>query len=282
MRDLLHFEFRRLFRRTSLYICLGVVAAPLVMIMFLMGLTISEGEKIPYYTCMTTMVQYANLSILTVVFTSIFVCEDHARGTEKTIYSLGFSRNSLFFAKFLASATGAVLLYLAVMLFGFLSCLIFGSSPDNADINAFNINEVLSPSENHNIFLYALQQFFIIMALHAFYYMFAQLVQKTGIAIVLGIFVPGMVLTVVWMICGMFSSALHENEEAVRTLNRIVYVFAQYWLPSTMSTMVSFFSFIGGEGGGTNIPVSIIVNTGYVLLFGGLALLMTNKREIKG
>ena len=280
MRDLLHFEYRRLFRRASLYVCLGVIAAPLMMMMLILWLSKLEDTTISYYSCVSTAVRFANLSIMSVIFTSIFVCEDHSRGTEKTIYSLGFSRTKLFFSKFLASATGTALLYSVVMLFGFSAALFFGSPEKKDEAIYFSIDSLMAETEL-NIFLYAVQQFFVIMALHAFYYMFAELVKKTGVSIVLGVFIPGSVLMLAFIIFSILGNIFQDNEAVSKALMNIFFTFSKYWLPSNTASMVSLFSVLIGDQS-ADITISIIVNIGYIAVFGGLALLITSKKEIKG
>ena len=233
-----------------------------------------------YYSCMALMMQYANLSIMSVIFTSIFACEDHARGTEKTIFALGFSRTKIFFARFLASAVGTLLLYSVVMIFGFLASLCFGSEQQPTD-ELYTLDILSINREDPNIFLYALQQLFIIMALHAFYFMFAELVKKTGFSIVLGVFVPGMVLMLVGIAFIALGSLFHDNTALTETLENIFLTFSKYWLPSSTSSMIGFFTTLAGVKG-ADIFISMAVNTGYIILFGGLALLITNKKEIKG
>ena len=181
MYKLLKFEFRRLFLRVSLYICLGVIAVPVLSMFYITGSDYFSKDynyQITLFGVLQNMIRVANLTTLSVVFTSIFGCEDKARGTIKTIYSLGFPRFKLFLSKFLASATGEA-------------------------------------QEEPNIILFIIQQFFVIMGAHAFYYMISELIGKTGLAIVLSIFGPGLVSSFFGIITAIISSVAYKNEKLI-------------------------------------------------------------------
>ena len=92
MYKLLKFQFRRLFLRSSLYVCLGVIAVPVLFSFYgIASSTLSniQGADYSMFMIIRQMISVANLTTLVVIFTSIYGCEDSARGTIKTIYSLG-------------------------------------------------------------------------------------------------------------------------------------------------------------------------------------------------
>lgn len=278
MLKLLKFEYRRLFLRTSLYICLGVVALP-VMYMFYMIASVHFDDNSGIGYSMLSILQQsigiANLTTLVVIFTSIFGCEDKARGTVKTIYSLGYSRVKLFFAKFLASATAAAMMYGVVLLFGLICGILFGDeSASNSSIDSFR---ALQDNNEPDIVVYIIQQFLIIMAVHAFYYMIAELVQKTGVSIVLGIFGPGIISTAYGFITLILCAIFDGHDELVERFGEMYSTFLLYWLPTTLSSIAGVF----GSFNSIDYTISIIVNIGYVIVFGGLAMLITCKKQIK-
>ena len=279
MLKLLKFEYRRLFRRISLYVCLGIVAVPVLYVFYLIGTVYfdeNDVSRMSMFQILQQMISIANLNTLIVVFTSIFGCEDKARGTVKTIYSLGYSRYKIFFAKFAASATAAAMMYAVVLIFGLICGLLFAET-SYQDVSSEGILGRMEYAEEPNLVVYIIQQFMIIMGVHAFYYMIAELIQKTGVSIVLGIFAPGIVSSIYGVITFIMCNIAEGNSELVEKLGQAYSTFLMYWLPTTMSSVVGLF------GGMVKIDyvISIIVNIGYVMLFGGLGMLITCKKQIK-
>ena len=275
MHRLLKFEFRRLFLRVSLYVCLGIVAVPVLFMFYITGTEYFSKDynyQITLYSVLQSMISVATLTTLSVVFTSIFVCEDKARGTIKTIYSLGYPRYKLFLAKFLASASATAIMYALIILFGIICGLLF-SKPGNSSL--FDIMGEIQTEPD--IVLFIVQQFFVIMGAHAFYFMVAELIGKTGLGIVLGIFVPGLVSSFVGVLTAVISAAAHDNEKITEALSNGYITFLQYWLPSTLSSFTGLFT----GSGGVDLWISIAVNTGYIIAFGGLGMLITYKKQIK-
>ena len=223
MHRLLKFEFRRLFLRVSLYVCLGIVAVPVLFMFYITGTEYFSKDynyQITLYSVLQSMISVANLTTLSVVFTSIFVCEDKARGTIKTIYSLGYPRYKLFLAKFLASASATAIMYALIILFGIICGLLF-SKPGNSSL--FDIMGEIQTEPD--IVLFIVQQFFVIMGAHAFYFMVAELIGKTGLGIVLGIFVPGLVSSFVGVLTAVISAAAHDNEKIIILNGTVKYLF---------------------------------------------------------
>lgn len=275
MYKLLKFEFRRLFLRVSLYICLGVIAVPVLSMFYITGSDYFSKDynyQITLFGVLQNMIGVANLTTLSVVFTSIFGCEDKARGTIKTIYSLGFPRFKLFLSKFLASATATTIMYFLIVISGVVCGLLFSKEGQSSMLDIIG-----EAQEEPNIILFIIQQFFVIMGAHAFYYMISELIGKTGLAIVLSIFGPGLVSSFFGIITAIISSVAYKNEKLVETVSQMYFTFLQYWLPTTFS---SFSDMLTG-GSGVVLWISILVNTGYILLFGGLAMLITYKKQIK-
>ena len=275
MYKLLKFEFRRLFLRVSLYICLGVIAVPVLSMFYITGSDYFSKDynyQITLFGVLQNMIRVANLTTLSVVFTSIFGCEDKARGTIKTIYSLGFPRFKLFLSKFLASATATTIMYFLIVISGVVCGLLFSKEGQSSMLDIIG-----EAQEEPNIILFIIQQFFVIMGAHAFYYMISELIGKTGLAIVLSIFGPGLVSSFFGIITAIISSVAYKNEKLVETVSQMYFTFFFYCFPTTFS---SFSDMLTG-GSGVVLWISILVNTGYILLFGGLAMLITYKKQIK-
>lgn len=282
MRDLLRFEFRRLFLRTSLYVCIGVVLIP-VIFMFIITAATSNTDggnflffAVTNYQILSMMIGAGNLTTISIIFTSIFVCEDQARGTIKTIHSLGYSKFKLFFAKYIASASASVMMFLAVTFLGLICSQIYGKSYEEASHSGLFLS-LYSAENEPDIFIYIVQQLTVILAVHSFYFLVAQMVQKTGLSIVLGIFLPGLISGGVGIIATMLSSIVQDNQVLAEKIQEAYMTFMMYWLPTNTLSISSLLSLVGS----LIYPVSILVNIGYVIVFTGAAALVSYKKEIK-
>ncbi len=276
MYKLLKFQFRRLFLRSSLYVCLGVIAVPVLFSFYgIASSTLSniQGADYSMFMIIRQMISVANLTTLVVIFTSIYGCEDSARGTIKTIYSLGYPRYKIFLSKFIASSTAAIMMYGIVLLFSIICGLLFAKPVGSGNI----ISDFLGyGTEEPDVVLFCLQQCFIILGAHAFYFMMSELSRKTGISIVLGIFAPGLISSA-FGVAVMIAVGVIDDQKFSETAQNIFFTFSQYWLPTTLSSLTQLFT-------GTtsvNLWISILVNIGYVILFGGLSMLITYKKQIK-
>ena len=280
MRNLLKFHYRRLFLRSSLYICMGIIAVPLILIFFIISSYLFSSVKLSMNTVFSTMMSMANLSTLVIVFTSIFCCEDYSKGTAKTLYSAGYPRYLLFLSKFIVSTTAAAMMFGIVLIFSLLCGLIYGASWDTSDSLYSTFSSILgnTPKNEPDFVMTVLQQLFVIIGAHACYFMVAELLGKTGFTIVLCIFGPGVISTafmIITNICSIIFPGVNSSE-AADIASTIYMYFTAYWLPSGLG---SLYNLIGGS---ITVPwISIVVNTFYVLLFGGFALLITNKKQIK-
>ncbi len=282
MRDLLRFEFRRLFLRTSLYVCIGVVLIP-VIFMFIITAATSNTDggnflffAVTNYQILSMMIGAGNLTTISIIFTSIFVCEDQARGTIKTIHSLGYSKFKLFFAKYIASASASVMMFLAVTFLGLICSQIYGKSYEEASHSGLFLS-LYSAENEPDIYIYIVQQLTVILAVHSFYFLVAQMVQKTGLSIVLGIFLPGLISGGVGIIATMLSSIVQDNQVLAEKIQEAYMTFMMYWLPTNTLSISSLLSLVGS----LIYPVSILVNIGYVIVFTGAAALVSYKKEIK-
>lgn len=289
MLNLLQFEFRRLFRKTSFYVCLAITV---LLVLYALGavaqryLNVEQysSSLIPIRPTMIVTLNYslkiANLSVMAGVFSALYICEDKARGTIKNIYSLGYSRTHLFFAKYLASATAVSIMYAVVILITFIGGVLMNAdfSPQRMGLSMLYED---SSAKEISVLTIVVQQYFSIMALHSFYYMVSELVGNTGPSVVLNIFAPLMLYIAFMMIFSAvlsFITQISDNSEAILALiTSVTEAVTIYWLP----TMITFVADLAGGFGDMDYGISIIVNIGYIIIFGALALLITRKKQVK-
>ncbi len=270
MRELLHFQFHRLYKKATPYIFLVIV----------FFITLSELDRCNnisrYYNYIDGLSYYSRIhenlgmnqiifscfyklelivSLLIAVFVGIFVTEDRVRGTIKNIYSKGYSRVKIFFSKYIATISLPVLLFFLILIMGFIGALICGAENKSAVTASF--------SEDTFVLITV---FFRYIALTTFFFMLSELVSSTGGAIALNIFSPVTIMIILTMpVMGSLS------EQFWNFWLNIMIVFMS--LVSVMDTI--HFSSPGKVG---IIFVGLIVIT---LLSGALSLLITVKKQIK-
>lgn len=143
MKELVRFEFRKLFRSKSFYICLGISVVLLVLGLWLTDLTqqafitiaFSEaGEEIPIeissdaIDALLSAPSNAGLDLLLGIVIALFVCRDYSADIRKNVIGKGYTRTQIFFSKTIAimTATGVFLLLAWAGCFGF-GCVLWGT-----------------------------------------------------------------------------------------------------------------------------------------------------------
>ena len=138
MGQLFRFEFRKLFRQKSFYICgcvlIGLIlltAVTLNMIYSLSqgnmeagGVTVSASDDGFLYTgiyMLVGAVSSSNFTIVLAVFLSLFVCSDYTNGTLKNIIARGYSRTRIYAVKYMASLAATTCYTIVCWLTGFLA-----------------------------------------------------------------------------------------------------------------------------------------------------------------
>lgn len=114
MFKLLNFEFRKLIRQKSFYICIAAMLALLVGSAYTTELmTAKSGVEDPSLSGIIYLMEAISgsaLSAVLAVFIPLFICEDYASGTIRNIITRGFSRLEMFIAKLIAVLAATVLM----------------------------------------------------------------------------------------------------------------------------------------------------------------------------
>ena len=114
MFKLLNFEFRKLIRQKSFYICIAAMLALLVGSAYTTELmTAKSGVEDPSLSGISYLMEAISgsaLSAVLAVFIPLFICEDYASGTIRNIVTRGFSRLEIFIAKLIAVLAATVLM----------------------------------------------------------------------------------------------------------------------------------------------------------------------------
>lgn len=220
MKNLLSLEFRRLLRAKSFYICLAIA-----MIMILISaatnkmlLNIASSEEFgeafgaviqaPTSISMLKSTASSSLTVILAIFLSIFVTEDYASDTIKNVYAKGFSREEVFFAKYVSTLAATFVFFAVCSLFSFaMGKAIFG--------------EIGKAGENLVPSLFAI--LLTVFAYATIYFTVAVCIKKTGAAIAISIIGP-IVLT---LLLSLGNAAI--NSEKINLTD--------YWLDGRLSIL---------------------------------------------
>lgn len=264
MGRLLRFEIRKLFRQTSFYVCLAVLAALVFIGIFstwsMIRLTQSElgveldlgilgmfGEanRFSGRGYLLTALGGNSFSLILGIFISLYVCLDYVGGTAKNIIGRGISRGH-----FIASRQ--LMLFGASLLF---SLLAWGLSFALGTVY-FGAGKGWGPKD----LLQLAVQFAVVLAYAAFFSFFAFLIKKSGGSIAFTIFAP-MLISLGLALADIFTDKLKFD-------------LSEFWLDGCMSLCT------GLEAGAKELARCGITAGVYVIVFAGLTHLIVGRQDV--
>ena len=251
MKKLIRFEFRKLFRSKYFYVLAGIS----VLFVLISGLTTkaindmitASGESGSAYSAylFTKGALSGTYTILIGIFVALFATEDNSNGTIKNIYAKGYSRNQVYFSKYIVSLFAVVMISLATVVIAYL----YSNSTWG---NTLAITD--------NVALIVFGQLFGICAYHAIFFAISSIFGKIGSAIALNIVAPMGVSLVLGM-----GDAFIKSENIKLT---------SYWLDSLFANFTSTVS-------DTKIlPAGIALFIIYTAAAIALGLFINQKKEI--
>lgn len=148
MSDLIKFEFHKLFRQKSFYICTAaIVAINLVTILIskIAGRYIEDPVSVNSVDVLLASVG-TSFTLTGGIFTALFTCSDFGNQTIKNIYSRGFSRTGVYFAKLIACLAAMAIMFAVNLLANYLAALAFygvGSTEQAGKVIALLLGQLL-------------------------------------------------------------------------------------------------------------------------------------------
>lgn len=282
MGNMLKFECRRLFKKPSFYVCLGLCAVFTILTIMVSRANFNDMLKYygssSYYPLENMKETFAEnfspdmlalnntgismMSTIMAIFMGIFVCEDRVRGTIKNIYARGYSRTDVFLAKFIVASVTATLIFTAITLVAYISgWIMFATKPF-----------AVEPLKVNGIWLLILGKFVAILGVTALYFMLSELIGTTGFSIAANIFLPSVASMILYigleLIYFVASKGDNFNYEAVMKI-------AEYWIYSLAS------SGFAEEMKVEDYVGHLCASGGYVILFGLLSWLIARKKQVK-
>ena len=263
MGKLLKLEYRRLFSAKSFYICAAVSLALILISALISRLLLNmlseiemegvEGmEEIgatalqaPTSLSLLKGIGSSSLTLILAIFTTIFVTEEYTGDVIKNIYAKGYSRDTVYFAKYLSSLSGTLLILVADAVFSIvLGKTLFG--------------EFGSAGTNYLSSLFAI--LVVIIGYHTIYFMIANTIRKTGGAIALSILGP----IVIDLLLNLGSTLIKKSEDVD---------LSAYWLPGRLSLLEA------ADVPSKEVWISFLVAGIVILAFGAAGFFLNRKRE---
>ena len=217
MGKLLHFEFHKLIRQKSFYICLAVAVAMLFISTYTTYLMQKDAVDVSQMgidgmSVMIGAVSGGTLSMVIGVFVPLFVCEDYVSGTIRNIVTRGYTRLGICLAKLIAVLFASAIMTIVCMAAGYLVGVLF-CAPGEQPFDAYTVKILLC-------------QLAVMLAEASLFYAISTVLQKTGGAIAICLVLP-MVLTIV---LALADTALAEKEIQL----------SGYWLERINGTLAVF------------------------------------------
>ena len=276
MGNMLKFECRRLFKKPSFYVCLGLCAAFIILNIVVMR--IAFNETLRYYDSMSNFkerfaedfsphmlvlnnVGVSMMSTIMAIFMGIFVCEDRVKGTIKNIYARGYSRTDVFLAKFIVANITAILIFAAITLVAYISGLVmFATKP-------FEV----TPLKVNGVWLLVLGKLVAVLGVTALYFMLSELIGTTGFSIAANIFLPSIASAVLSIGLELIFFFATNGDFDYATVAKII----EYWIYSLISTGFTQEMKVEDYVG------HLCASGGYFILFGLLSWLIARKKQVK-
>ena len=256
MLNMIKFELRKLIRSKSFYICLAIniliTFASMLFCYMLYSLSPQLGG-VDQWVLFDYGYNNSTILMLLGIFISIFICEDDSLGTIKNIYSKGYSRDVVYFSKYIVSliAFFAYFIIFTLFTFGFSFCFKTYTSAITSKMISTFIAKIIT-----------------VLAFFTLYFFNASVLKKNGWAISLNILGSNLV----YLALQIVDIVLNKYEIKVEIYG--------YWLDGYFSQLNYSYSTLPNSGNDL-INKAIIMSVIYILVFLLLGYLINRKRNVK-
>lgn len=248
MSRLLKFEFRKLIRQKSFYICTAIMLAS-SFIGLLLNKTLASNPELNMtmptaQSALLSAVSSSSFTMLCGIFIALFVCADYDSQTIKNIYSRGFSRNSVYFAKFIVCVVSTVVMFAITLIFTYV-----------AGVSMFEIG-----TEAGNYAGLVIGQLLYCLAYSSFVFAISLIVKKVGVSIALAVLGPPLIGAVINL--------------ADAFLKIKSFQIGSYWLEGLIGDLSSLAT------DQTRLIVCIVLSLVYTAVFVAAGYLVNRKQEV--
>lgn len=213
MKNLLKFELHKLFKQKSFYIC-TIIMLVLSFFSILLNKSLANNSELnmtmpTVMSSLLTAVNSSNFTMICGIFIALFVCTDYDQQTIKNVYSRGFSRSKVYFAKYIVCFFSTLIMFATMLIFT------YGISKSTFD----------GGKETGNYVGLLSGQFFFCIAYSSFVFAVSLIIKKVGVSIALAILGPSLIGTVI----NLLDAFLKIDDFKINS----------YWLNSFISDLTS-------------------------------------------
>lgn len=260
MKKLLLFELFKLKKQKSLYICSALILVGLLLsiaVSFVLTKTFGGilEEEMPQPTAVSTVlsaISAADFTLIAGIFIALYVCGDYGQKTIKNIYSRGFSRSDVYFAKLIVVVGYVVIMFIITEVFALaVGSAFFGFKPQGG-----------------NIFWLLFGQLLVCIASASFCYAIASMMKKTGVVLAIVILVPSTLAGVLSLIDILFNMYLAD------IINIKNFALSNYWLDGMLVVLSNSMASV------KDIVISCILPVVYAALFLSAGYFVNRNTEV--
>lgn len=254
MQKLIKFEFRKLFRQKSFYICIGIAIAMLVLSVVILKVLENQLAEIEGMGIIAknasdvvlTSISNSSFTVILGILVALIVCEDFVLKTIKNIYARGYSREGVYFSKLISILVATTIMFLCVFAASFvvgIVCFGFTGSFDGKFLACIGA------------------QYVTILAYASLFFMISSLIKKTGGAIACNIVGP----TVIDLILALLTTALKQGDNPL----------SQFWVGAFVTDLSAATVDV------TRMLTCIGLSVLYVVIFVVIGAVLTKRIDIK-
>lgn len=223
MKNLLHFELFKLKKQKSLYICSGIILG-LIILMGAIYYAISKlaggeltGMPASAVSFTLSATGSSNFNLIVSIFIVLYFCGDFSQKTIKNIYSRGFSRTKVYFAKYIVCMAYIFAMYVICELFALaVGSAFFGFTPQGGNVGWLLLGQLL-----------------VCLAYASVVFAICAMIKKMGVAFAIVLVVPA-VLSVILTIADV---VIMVKSAEVAVAEKVT--FSDFWLDGMLSTLSS-------------------------------------------
>lgn len=256
MLNMIKFELRKLLKSKSFYICLTINILITFFSMFfsyMLYVVSQDLGGIDQWSLFDLGYNNSTILMLLGIFISIFICEDDSLGTIKNIYSKGYSRDVVYFSKYIVSLIAFFVYFIIFTLCNFIFSYFFKS-----------YTSVLT----NKMILVFITKTIIILAFFTLYIFNASVIKKNGWSISLNILGSNIVYLALQII------------DVILSKYKIKIDISSYWLDGLFSQLNYSYSVIPNANNDI-VNKALIMSTIYIIIFISLGYLLNRKRNVK-
>lgn len=246
MGKLISFEFHKILRQKSLYIC-GAIILGLIGLSAVVNASLAKNPEFDIIITVAGFTKSALSSssffMILGIFIALYCCDDISNNTLKNLYSRGYSRSQVYFSKYLVSLIVSEVLATVCFLFSFIMGKATASDGASADV----IGSICC-------------QLVVVVAYHAVFFSISTMIGKVGASVAVNIAGPLLVLTVLTLITSLLKL---ENVNL-----------SDYWLESALTGLT------GATLATKSIVKAIVMGVIYTAVFITLGFFVNKKKEL--